>query len=50
MDGIDDYYKRKQDASRREHQVLVEMIQRGASSEEISKQQQIALDAGDTGD
>ena len=48
--GIDEYYRRKQEASRREHEKLSKMIAEGKPRAEIIKQEEIMLRAGDTGD
>lgn len=49
-DGIDAYYARKQSDSRREYEILRQMIEQGASQAEIDRQEQKAIDAGNTGD
>lgn len=48
--GIDDYYKRKREAGEREREKLREMRKAGASSYELQKQEQRAIDAADCGD
>lgn len=49
-DGIDAYYARQQSASRREYEILRQMIEQGVSQSEINIQEQKAIDAGNTGD
>jgi len=48
--GIDDYYRRKREDARREHEKLTQMKKDGAPWQEIQKQEERWLQAGDTGD
>lgn len=48
--GIDAYYRRKREDRDREHAKYVQMKREGVSSQELAKQEQIWLDAGNTGD
>jgi hypothetical protein len=48
--GIDEYYRKKREDSKREHEKLSKMIAEGRPRAEIIKQEEIALRAGDTGD
>ena len=49
-DDIDRYYEKKREDSKREYAKLKEMIEGGESREKIIRQEEIALDAGYTGD
>jgi len=50
MDEIDKFYEKKRLDSSREYEKLRKMIQEGALPSEIRRQQEIAIDAGNTGD
>jgi len=47
---IDRFYRLKREAFKREWDKLQEMRKNGASPEELGKQEELALQAGDCGD